>query len=111
MTPKEIGYALGGAALASIAVQAVLFTTIERAFGFLSCYRAGLLTFSIAFFLTPFVGLKGGHVYLWLELVGVLMIKTLANVLGLTCAMLLVNPLPLSLTNKRSPIALRLREL
>jgi hypothetical protein len=94
MTPEQIGYALGGAALASITVQAVLFTTIERAFGFTWCYRAGLLTFSIAFFLTPFVGLRGGQIYLWLELVGVLIIKTLANVLGLTCAMLLVNPHP-----------------
>ena len=108
MSPEEIGYALGGAALASIAVQAVLFTTIERVFGFTWCYRAGLLTFSIAFFLTPFVGLKTGEVYLWLELVGVLILKTLANVLGLTCAMLLVNPPPFFLSAyTRSQIALR----
>lgn len=90
MSPGEIGYALGGAALASIAMQAVLFTTIERAFGFTWCYRAGLLVFSAAFFMTPFVGLKGGRVGLWIQIVGVLILKTLANVLGLTCAMLLV---------------------
>lgn len=94
MSPEEIGYALGGAALASITIQAVLFTTIEQAFGFTWCFRAGLLAFSIAFFLTPFVGLKAGEVYLWPELVGVLILKTLADVLGLTCAMLLVNSLP-----------------
>lgn len=90
MLPDEIGYALGGAALASIAMQAVLFPSIERAFGFTWCYSVGLLAFSIAFFLTPFVGVKGGQMELWFELVGVLILKTLANVLGLTCAMLLV---------------------
>jgi hypothetical protein len=93
MFPEEIGYALGGAALASIAMQAVLFTSIERAFGFTWCYRAALIGFSTAFFLTPFVGLTGGRVALWFQIVGVLIVKTLASVLGLTCAMLLV-PLP-----------------
>jgi len=92
MSPSEIGYALSGAALFSVAMQALLFTTIERLFGFTWCYRAGLLAFSLAFFLTPFVGLQGGRVVLWIELVGVLVLKTVANVLGLTCAMLLVYP-------------------
>jgi hypothetical protein len=90
LPPSQIGYALGGAALASIAMQALLFTTIERVFGFTWCYKVGLIVFSIAFFLTPFVGGHGGQVLLWIELVGVLIVKTLANVLGLTCAMLLV---------------------
>jgi hypothetical protein len=90
MDPSEIGYALGGAALTSIAMQATLFTTIERQFGLTWCYKLGLLVFSIAFFLTPFVGVHSGKFALWVELVGVLIVKTLANVLGLTCAMLLV---------------------
>jgi len=99
MFPEEIGYALGGAALASIAMQAVLFTSIERAFGFTWCYRTALIGFSTAFFLTPFVGLTGGRVGLWFQIVGVLIVKTLASVLGLTCAMLLV-PLTLALGSK-----------
>lgn len=93
MNPEEIGYALGGAALASIAIQLMLFTTIERVFGFTWCYRFSLIAFSIAFFFTPFVGLKGGRVDLWFQIVAVLIVKSLASVLGLTCAMLLV-PLP-----------------
>jgi hypothetical protein len=92
LAPDEIGYALSGASLASIAVQALLFTWLERLFGFTWCYRAGLAAFSVAFFLTPFVGVTGGRVGLWVQLVGVLILKTLANVLGLTCAMLLVRP-------------------
>jgi len=90
MSPGEIGYALGGAALASIAMQTLLFTTIERIFGFTWCYRLGLFIFSIAFFLTPLIGLCGGRVGMWIQIVLVLILKTLANVLGLTCAMLLV---------------------
>jgi len=90
MSPSEIGYALGGAALASIATQAVLFTTLERIFGFTRCYRLGLFVFTIAFFLTPLIGLWGGHIGMWIQIVIVLILKTLANVLGLTCAMLLV---------------------
>jgi hypothetical protein len=109
MTPEEIGYALGGAALASIAMQAILFTSIERTFGFTSCYRAGLLAFSTAFFLTPFVGLRGGQLGLWFQLVGVLILKTLANVLGLTCAMLLVPILFPIRADFRSPIVHRQR--
>jgi hypothetical protein len=94
MSPEQIGYALGGAALASITIQALLFTTIERAFGFTWCYRVGLLTFSIAFFVTPFVGSNSSKGYLWLELVGVLILKTLATVLGLTCVMFFGTPPP-----------------
>jgi hypothetical protein len=90
MEPNEIGYALSGAALASIVMQALLFTTIERIFGFTWCYRLGLFVFTIAFFLTPLIGLWGGHVGMWIQIVIVLVLKTLANVLGLTCAMLLV---------------------
>jgi len=86
----EIGYALSGAALASIGMRALLFTSLERSFGFTWCYCGGLAAFSVAFFLTPFVGLVGGKVGLWIQLVAVLVLKTLANVLGLTCAMLLV---------------------
>jgi hypothetical protein len=93
LAPEEIGYALSGAALASIAMQAALFTWVERLFGFTWCYRAGLVAFSVAFFLTPFVGLGWGMAVMWVELVGVLILKTLATVLGLTCAMLLVIPL------------------
>lgn len=98
MSPGEIGYALGGAALASIAMQALLFTTIERIFGFTWCYRLGLFVFSIAFFLTPLIGLWGGRVGMWIQIVLVLILKTLANVLGLTCAMLLVSSSESTLT-------------
>jgi len=79
MPPDEIGYALGGAALASIVMQAVLFITIEQTLGFTWCYRAGLFAFSIAFFLTPLAGLRGGQIGLWLQLIGVLILKTLAS--------------------------------
>jgi len=94
LLPDEIGYALSGAALASIGMQALLFTSLERSFGFTWCYCGGLAVFSVAFFLTPFVGVVGGKLGLWIQLVAVLVLKTLANVLGLTCAMLLVTTPP-----------------
>ena len=90
LSPDEIGYALSGAALASIGMQALLFTWLEQWFGFTWCYRGGLAAFSVAFFLTPFVGFVGEKVGLRIQIVAVLIWKTLPIVLGLTCAMLLV---------------------
>jgi hypothetical protein len=89
MSPEQIGTMLSIAALTSILTQAILFIWMERTLGTIRCYQLGLISFSISFFITPFI--KSDNITLWFEIFGIIILKTLAIVLGITCALLLVS--------------------
>ena len=102
LNPEEIGISLAFAGGITILFQIGIFGTIREKIGNKVTYRTGLFLFVIAFLLMPWVGYKdgsteGGHepttmgqVWLWIELGGVLVIKTIASVGGLTSALLLI---------------------
>ncbi|RPB14787.1 MFS general substrate transporter [Morchella conica CCBAS932] len=93
--PKEIGLSLAFVGTISIVFQLLLFGPMQERLGNHWGYRLGLFGFTIAFWAMPFVGYYDDHdpsskFWLWAELGGVLFLKTLSTVIGLTCAMLLI---------------------
>ncbi|KAG9882176.1 MFS general substrate transporter, partial [Aureobasidium melanogenum] len=101
LSPEEIGLSLGFAGLVTIVFQVGIFGKLREKVGNKMTYRVGLLGFVIAFLLMPWVGYRdgkdgsghdtqAGKVWLWIELGGVLIIKTVAAVGGLTSALLLI---------------------
>lgn len=93
--PKEIGLSLAFVGTVSIVFQLLLFGPMQERLGNHWGYRLGLFGFTIAFWAMPFVGYYDDHdpsskFWLWAELGGVLFLKTLSTVIGLTCAMLLI---------------------
>lgn len=92
LSPKEIGLLLSLSGTAGIAFQAFLFTPIDRRVGNVWCYRIAFLGFVIALFAMPLAGVNPSspRALLWAQLGGALLIKSVAAVTGLTCAMLLV---------------------
>ncbi|KAG9672809.1 MFS general substrate transporter, partial [Aureobasidium melanogenum] len=101
LSPEEIGLSLGFAGLVTIVFQVGIFGKLREKVGNKMTYRVGLLGFVIAFLLMPWVGYRdgkdgsghdtqAGKVWLWIELGGVLVIKTVAAVGGLTSALLLI---------------------
>lgn len=101
LSPEEIGLSLGFAGLVTIVFQIGVFGKMRDKLGNKVSYRVGFAGFVIAFVLMPFVGYKdgskgmgaettAGKVWLWVELGGVLIIKTVAAVGCLTSALLLV---------------------
>lgn len=102
LNPEEIGISLAFAGVVTILFQIGIFGTLREKIGNKITYRAGLAGFVIAFLLMPWVGYKDGsadgshkattmgQVWLWVELGGVLIIKTIAAVGGLTSALLLI---------------------
>ncbi|KAI5851336.1 major facilitator superfamily domain-containing protein [Morchella snyderi] len=93
--PKEIGLSLAFVGTISIVFQLLLFGPIQERLGNHWGYRLGLFGFTIAFWAMPFVGYyddcdPSSKFWLWAELGGVLFLKTLSTVIGLTCAMLLI---------------------
>ncbi|KAK6431018.1 hypothetical protein LTR95_012823 [Oleoguttula sp. CCFEE 5521] len=91
LNPKEIGISLAFAGLITILFQIGIFGRLRESVGNKATYRTGLAGFIIAFILVPFVGYKSdSKVWLWVELGGILVIKTIAAVGGLTSALLLI---------------------
>jgi len=102
LSPEEIGLSLGFAGFITIVFQIGIFGKMREKVGNKATYRIGFAGFVIAFFLMPFVGYKdgkngmgpetqSGKGWLWAELGGVLIIKTVAAVGCLTSALLLVS--------------------
>lgn len=91
LSPKEIGYSLGFSGGIAILFQGLLFTRIQQSLGNRWSYRLAFLGFVLVMFAMPFVGRIGsGKTILWIELGTALLVKTVATVGGLTCAMLLI---------------------
>jgi len=90
LTTNEIAYAFSATSVASILIQSLCFTTVERRFGFTQCYRASLLLSGFCCFYTPFIRLASGPVSLWVLLIGGVSLGFLANLLASTCSLLLV---------------------
>lgn len=103
LNPEEIGISLAFAGVITIVFQIGIFGRLREKAGNKATYRAGLAGFVVAFLLIPWVGYKDGshggtsgptttvgRVWLWTELGGVLIIKTVAAVGGLTSALLLI---------------------
>lgn len=101
LSPEEIGTSLAFAGLITIIFQVGIFGKVKEKIGNKVTYRAGLAGFVVAFLLMPWVGYKDhgngsgqetgtGKIWLWVELGGVLIIKTVASVGGLTSALLLI---------------------
>lgn len=92
-SPRDIGLSLAFVGAITIAFQLLLFGPLQQRIGNQWGYRLGLLGFAVAFWAMPFVGYSdspGGRFWLWVELGGVLFVKTVSTVVGLTCAMLLI---------------------
>lgn len=101
LDPEEIGVSLAFAGVVTILFQIGIFGALRERIGNKITYRVGLAGFVVAFLLMPWVGYKDGadgshsatkmgQVWLWIELGGVLIIKTIAAVGGLTSALLLI---------------------
>ena len=101
LDPEEIGISLAFAGVVTILFQIGIFGALREKIGNKITYRVGLAGFVVAFLLMPWVGYKDGangkhaattmgQVWLWIELGGVLIIKTIAAVGGLTSALLLI---------------------
>lgn len=101
LSPEEIGTSLAFAGLITILFQVGIFGKLREKMGNIATYRVGLAGFVFAFLLMPWVGYKDnangtgegtqmGKIWLWVELGGVLIIKTVASVGGLTSALLLI---------------------
>jgi hypothetical protein len=100
LSPEEIGLSLSFAGMVTIVFQVLIFGKLKEKMGNKATYRAGLLGFSLAMMMMPWVGYRdgkglfgwgSGHVWLWVELGFVLLIKTVSAVGGLTSALLLVS--------------------
>ncbi|KAK2733611.1 hypothetical protein FQN55_003333 [Onygenales sp. PD_40] len=99
LAPDDIGLSLAFAGAVTIVFQICFFGRLRDKMGNKWSYRAGLLGFVISFILMPFVGYKDsatdgklsrGSALLAIELCGALLIKTVAGVVGLTSALLLI---------------------
>ena len=101
LSTQEIGVSLAFAGGVTIIFQVGIFGQLREKIGNKVTYRAGLAGFVIAFLLMPWVGYKDGRdgggnattmgkVWLWAELGGVLILRTVASVGGLTSALLLI---------------------
>jgi len=96
LSPKEIGLSLSFVGLVTIIFQLLLFGPLLAHLGNLWGYRFALAGFVAAFCATPFVGYidtangRSAKILPWAELYSVLLLKAIAAVVGLTCAMLLI---------------------
>ena len=102
LSPEEIGLSLSFAGAVTILITLVL-TAFDRLRDRLSnriTYRVSLAGLVVAFVLMPWVGYRDepaaegrgdGKVWLWVELGGALLVKSVATVGGLTSALLLVS--------------------
>jgi hypothetical protein len=79
LPPAQLGYAFGSSAIASITIQATCFPAFERIFGYTIIYRVSLLVVCSTIFFSPSIGLFGGKLVLWIELISTLTVKTVAT--------------------------------
>ncbi|CUS12889.1 unnamed protein product [Tuber aestivum] len=96
LSPKELGLSLSFVGIVTVIFQPLLFGRLQSRFGNLWGYRSALAGLAVAFWAMPFVGYtdpaneRGAKMWLWVELYSVLLLKAVAAVVGLTCAMLLI---------------------
>ncbi|PQE07228.1 mfs transporter protein [Rutstroemia sp. NJR-2017a BVV2] len=99
LSPSEIGLSLSFAGIVTIVFQVCIFGRLRDRMGNKATYRAGLFLFFISMMAMPWVGYKdsspplgigSGKLWIWIEIGGVLLIKTVAAVGGLTSALLLI---------------------
>jgi len=91
LRPSDIGISLAVAGGGAAVLQMTIFTPIQQRLGNRWGYRVALLLFAASFFATPFVGFRHEQKWaVWIELFAVLLLKTIATVIGLTSAMLLI---------------------
>ncbi|PQE32813.1 mfs transporter protein [Rutstroemia sp. NJR-2017a WRK4] len=99
LSPSEIGLSLSFAGIVTIVFQVCIFGRLRDRMGNKATYRAGLFLFFISMMAMPWVGYKdsspplgigSGKIWIWIEIGGVLLIKTVAAVGGLTSALLLI---------------------
>ncbi|CAZ79526.1 unnamed protein product [Tuber melanosporum] len=96
LSPKELGLSLSFAGVVTIIFELLLFGPLQSHLGNLWGYRFALAGFVAAFCATPFVGYidpaneRSTKAWLWIELCSILLLKTVAAVVGLTCALLLI---------------------
>ncbi|TGZ82350.1 MFS general substrate transporter [Ascodesmis nigricans] len=92
LLPKEIGLSLGFGGAIAIVFQGFFFSPLQTRLGSLWVYRLAFAGFVFSFFAMPFVGRnphdpKWG---IWAELGFTVLVKNIATVGGLTCAMLMI---------------------
>lgn len=92
LSTRDIGYSMGWQGLIVIYLQLSLFPLLERKYGSLFCFRAGLLVFAPFMFVMPFLSLLATkHVWtMWVLLVFLLLLRTVGDVLMYTSMHLLV---------------------
>jgi MFS family permease len=99
LSPEEIGLSQSFAGAVTIVFQVGIFGKLKEKMGNKATYRAGLLGFTIAMVMMPWVGYRdspplfgvgSSGMWLWIEIGFVLLVKTIAAVGGLTSALLLV---------------------
>lgn len=104
LSSSSVGVSLSIAGMVTIIFQVGIFNKLRAKMGNKATYRSCLAGFVVVFALMPFVGYKdqgndllSGKSWLWAELGGILLVKTIATVGGLTSALLLVRTLSLPL--------------
>ncbi|PWW79100.1 MFS general substrate transporter [Tuber magnatum] len=96
LSPKELGLSLSFVGIVTIIFQLLSFGPLQSRLGNLWGYRFAFAGFAASFWTMPFVGYtdpaneRGTKMWLWIELYSVLLLKAVAAVAGLTCAMLLI---------------------
>lgn len=100
LDPATIGVTLSVSGIVTIVFQLLLFQPIKARLGNLGLYRVALLGLAVSMGLIPWTGhinsdppfhFGTGRQWLYAELGGVLIIKTISAVGGLSCVMLLVS--------------------
>lgn len=100
LDPATIGLSLSVSGVFTIVFQAFMFRPLKTRFGNLKLYRFALLGLAVSTAAIPFVGYRDddpilgvgtGRAWLYLELLGVLVLKNVSAVGGLSCVMLLVS--------------------
>ncbi|KAF2404452.1 MFS general substrate transporter [Trichodelitschia bisporula] len=96
LSTEEIGLSLAFSGVLTIFFQIGIYGRIRDAIGNKNTYRLSLGLFVVSFLLMPWVGYKDksgfgqGKIWLWIEMGGILIIKAVAAVGGLTSALLLI---------------------
>lgn len=100
LDPATIGLSLSVSGVFTIVFQAFMFRPLKTRFGNLRLYRFALLGLAVSTAVIPLVGYRDddpilgvgtGSAWLYLELLGVLVLKNVSAVGGLSCVMLLVS--------------------
>jgi hypothetical protein len=96
LSAEEIGISMAAAGLLTIVFQVSIYGPMRAKLGNRMTYRISHILYAVAFVILPFVGyvsktgFGNGKTWIWAEIGVSLVIKTIAVVGGLTCAMLMV---------------------